>query len=1068
MTTPLQILTADVIPIQRLLSGADIRQRTLGQSLFQSGAVSIISAEQSSAWLRVTEKSGQASVHIQYNGYQLTMGCSCRNRYAYTMCEHRIAAAMALQKHLTDNPPTIWRAAINQLTAVEGRAPSASQARIVFSLQMRQNHYAIVPYTLAGRHLAISGIADNDALATALETSPLDELAKPLRQRIARSTYPAVSSETVAAANLAVGSMTAYNYGYYGAPDTGNIDAVLSLLSDGLLYLGDEKQPLQRRLRVFQDAASLEMEIARTESGSLHLTPHLTRADGVTLPFADVDIVLNQPLWLIAGDSIVPIAEHANTARTLLGIGEVTVPPRDEAEFLDRYLLPLANRLPLRGDTISWEDVELPPDPRMYLSEQSGTLRAELRFGYGDFELPYIKNGPPATVQRIKDTTRLARIIRDQDAEDAVHETIGAGYGLKRGSSPELFALRANTKPVDFLLHSVPKMAQDGLTIFGEETLSSSRVNRSRPTIQYNVSSGIDWFDVKADVMFGDVAADLKDLRRAVRKREKYVKLADGSLGAIPEDWANQHRHLLGMAEEQKDGTLRLNRGHIALIEAAIDDETVKTQLDKEYRERRERLRTFAGVVQHDVPPTFIGTLRDYQKEGFDWLHFLYDYGFGGCLAFDMGLGKTPVTLAFIESLYHGSPEKKATLVVMPRSLLFNWEREAEKFTPELSIYIHADQGRANEIEEFDRHDVVLTTYGTMLRDIELLRQYRFDMVVLDESQAIKNPIGETSRAVRLLQTDHRLALTGTPVENGTLELWSQFAFLNPGLLGSIEYFRSEFVNPIERGQDADVAATLRRLVRPFILRRTKGEVALDLPPRTERVLETEMERTQQAYYTKQRDYYRSLILGLIEEEGVDNARMKILEGLLRLRQAANHPRLSDPKYKGGSAKFELLFETIETLREEGHKALIFSQFVQMLTIIREELDKRGIPYAYLDGSTRNRQGEVDRFQNDPALPFFLISLKAGGVGLNLTAADYVIHVDPWWNPAVEQQATDRTHRIGQDKPVFVYRLVVRNTVEEKILALQDQKRALVEQLIESEGGVFRSLSRDDIEALFS
>jgi non-specific serine/threonine protein kinase len=424
--------------------------------------------------------------------------------------------------------------------------------------------------------------------------------------------------------------------------------------------------------------------------------------------------------------------------------------------------------------------------------------------------------------------------------------------------------------------------------------------------------------------------------------------------------------------------------------------------------------------------------------------------------------------LAFLQSIYEEQPRPASSLIVMPRSLLFNWQREAAQFTPNLNVYIHADQGRISEAAAFAQHDLILTTYGVMLRDIELLRAYRFHYAILDESQAIKNPLAETSRAARALQADQRLVLTGTPVENSTIELWSQFAFLNPGLLGNLDYFREEFAGPIERKQDVETATFLRKLVYPFILRRTKDQVALDLPPRSEELLITDMEPAQRKLYIKTRDYYRATLLGMIDNEGLDDSRMKILEGLLRLRQICNHPRLVDGKFRGSSAKFELLLETLQTLRAEGHKALIFSQFVQMLSLIREALDGQKIPYAYLDGSTHNRQGEVDRFQNSADLPFFLISLKAGGVGLNLTAADYVIHVDPWWNPAVELQATDRTHRIGQTKPVFVYKLITRDTVEEKILKLQEQKRALVSQLITTEGGVFKLLSRDDVEVLFS
>jgi non-specific serine/threonine protein kinase len=355
-----------------------------------------------------------------------------------------------------------------------------------------------------------------------------------------------------------------------------------------------------------------------------------------------------------------------------------------------------------------------------------------------------------------------------------------------------------------------------------------------------------------------------------------------------------------------------------------------------------------------------------------------------------------------------------------------------------------------------------------MRQDIEVLREYKFHYVVLDESQAIKNPLTKTSKAARLLNSDHRLVLTGTPVENSTFELWSQFAFLNPGLLGNLEYFKKEFGNPIEKQGDEYASQFLRKMVYPFILRRTKGQVAPELPPRTERIVYSDMEPAQRKFYNKTRDYYRGMLLGVIETEGMQHARMKVLEGLLRLRQICNHPKLVNEDFRGSSSKFNLLLDTLETLQGEGHKALVFSQFVSMLKIVREEMDAAKIPYVYLDGRTRKRQERVDQFQSDPDIPFFLISLKAGGVGLNLTAADYVIHIDPWWNPAVEMQATDRTHRIGQDKPVFVYKLIARNSVEEKILQLQEKKKNLVDQLITTERSFFKSISAEDVEVLFS
>ena len=433
-----------------------------------------------------------------------------------------------------------------------------------------------------------------------------------------------------------------------------------------------------------------------------------------------------------------------------------------------------------------------------------------------------------------------------------------------------------------------------------------------------------------------------------------------------------------------------------------------------------------------------------------------------------MGLGKTIQMLAYLQSKKENSSGRPVSLLVVPKSLITNWQREAANFTPGLTFLEHLGPGRTKNKADFKQFDIVLTTYGTMRQDVKLLRSFHFNHIILDESQAIKNPLSQTARAARLLEGEQRLCMTGTPVENNTFELWSQFAFLNPGLLGSLDFFKQEFAAPIESQENQKAVETLRSLIYPFILRRTKEQVAPELPPRSERVLYTEMSPHQKRLYDKTRERYRSELLGLIEAEGgMNNARMKILEGLLRLRQISIHPALADPAYKYDAPKYERLLETLETLQTENHKALIFSQFIKALDLLRSELDGRGIPYAYLDGQTKDRQAQVDTFQNDPDIPFFLISLKAGGVGLNLTAADYVIHLDPWWNPAVELQASDRAHRIGQDKPVFVYKLITRDSVEEKILLLQEKKKDLVENLISSESSFFKSLTGEDVKALF-
>jgi SNF2 family DNA or RNA helicase len=397
---------------------------------------------------------------------------------------------------------------------------------------------------------------------------------------------------------------------------------------------------------------------------------------------------------------------------------------------------------------------------------------------------------------------------------------------------------------------------------------------------------------------------------------------------------------------------------------------------------------------------------------------------------------------------------------------MFNWRQEAERFTPALRVLDYTGNGRDELRERFADHDVILTTYGTMRRDIAALAGHAFEYVILDESQAIKNASSASAKAVRLLTARHRLALSGTPIENHLGELWSLFEFLNPGMLGSVRAFEAA-----DRGRDAgeDAVAILSRGMRPFILRRTKGQVAAELPAKTEQTVYCELERPQRALYDELRDHYRRALLGRTDDAGFARSKIQILEALLRLRQAACHPgRVDAARLHEGSAKLDVLLLHIAQAVEEGHKTLVFSQFTSLLAILRSRLDGRGVSYEYLDGRTRDRQARVARFQTDPDCRLFLISLKAGGVGLNLTAAEYVFLLDPWWNPAVEAQAIDRAHRIGQTRQVFAYRLIARDTVEERVLELQQKKRKLADAILNADGGMIRDLKREDLELLLS
>src|ERR1051325_5634912 len=471
-------------------------------------------------------------------------------------------------------------------------------------------------------------------------------------------------------------------------------------------------------------------------------------------------------------------------------------------------------------------------------------------------------------------------------------------------------------------------------------------------------------------------------------------------------------------------------------------------------------------VFFNDTAPTEIYTLSlhdalpiSYQQEGLGWFSFLRELGFGGCLADDMGLGKTVQVLALLDQR-RGAPaaERRPSLVVAPRSLVFNWKAEAARFTPELRVLDHATPDRLPTTDHFRDYDLVLTTYALLRREAERFAGVELDYAILDEAQAIKNASSQAAKAVTLLQARHRLALTGTPVENHLGELASLFEYLNPGMLRAKSTRVTKLLRDAGRKtpEAAEARTMLAKTVRPFIMRRTKAQVAPELPERVEQTIWCELEPKQRKLYDELRDYYRASLLRRVADKGLATSKIHILEALLRMRQAACHPGLVDAKRRGeAAAKLDTLFEELPVLLDERHKVLVFSQFTSLLSIVR-------------DGMRRDREEQVQRFQNDPKVPVFLISLKAGGLGLNLTAAEYVFLLDPWWNPAVEAQAIDRAHRIGQSRNVMAYRLVARDTIEEKILQLQESKRSLAEAIIGEENSILRQITAEDLELLLS
>ncbi len=519
-----------------------------------------------------------------------------------------------------------------------------------------------------------------------------------------------------------------------------------------------------------------------------------------------------------------------------------------------------------------------------------------------------------------------------------------------------------------------------------------------------------------------------------------------------------------------KEGKLRLSLFEAARIADLENSSSLTWQGGERLQELGKRLRDFEQLEPVDPPGTFTGTLRDYQKTGYDWLHFLREYGLGGILADDMGLGKTVQTLAFLANQKARGELEAPALVIAPTSLMSNWRREAQVFTPELNVLVLHGPDRHEHFAQIHSNDLILTTYPLLPRDQEKLLDREYSILVLDEAQVVKNPKAQAARIVRLIRADQRLCLTGTPMENHLGELWTQFDFLMPGFLGDQSSFKRLYRTPIEKHGDMGVQARLARRIAPFMLRRRKDEVEKDLPEKTEIIRSIPLGKTQAALYESIRLTMEKKVRDTIASKGLARSHITILDALLKLRQVCCDPRLlklRQAQKVQQSAKLEMLMELLPEMLEEGRKILLFSQFTSMLSLIQKELDSRHIRYTKLTGQTRKRDQAIERFVNGAA-DVFLISLKAGGVGLNLTAADTVIFFDPWWNPAAEAQAMDRAHRIGQDKPVFVYKLLTENTVEEKILALQEKKKALAEGVYrQGKKGETFQLSDTDLEVLF-
>lgn len=853
---------------------------------------------------------------------------------------------------------------------------------------------------------------------------------------------------------------------------------ILSLIKGKELYeMGNDGEPAWRKIEIMPKNASVLFHFRRNHDNT-HYFPTI-KYDGEKLEwqYKGAFLICHSPAWLVVNNRLYGFQGEVDgyKLKPFLNKKFIVIPRNMEENYYQKFVAPLVASFNVYAKGFRIQNEKLEPEPILHFSEfGNGTngnlfedsavpepdkIVFELCFQYGNYQFPANKVQPISVkLEKVGEDYTFHKVRRAKTVEKG---TIGflSSIGLPLSNAR---AVMDKSSAFGWINSNLMPLTEQGIRL-NQKNSNGKKYFLGTSSIQLQINENIDWFDVNAIIRFGDYEIPFKDLRKYMSRNRREFKLPNGELAVIPESWFKDYGELFAFVNHDPDNeTPSLKKHHLALVSDLKKENLAEVTMSR----KLEQLRDLETVNSFEVPAHFEGKLRPYQKAGFDWLSFLNEYGFGGCLADDMGLGKTVQTLAMLQA--RKSVAKGASLLVMPTSLIYNWEMEIKKFTPRLRIFLYTGTHRKKDPEIFKDFDIILTSYGIVRLDSEILSEYCFDYVILDESQAIKNPQSNISKAVRQLNSRHKLILTGTPVENTTLDLWSQMSFINPGLLGTMSFFKNEFLIPIERQRDDAKTQKLYSLIKPFILRRQKSQVAKELPEKVENIKYSEMTPSQAEMYEEVKSGFRNQILDTIEKQGMNKSQLLVLQGLTQLRQLANHPRMVDESFEGVSGKVEDVMYMLENAQSEGHKALVFSQFVKLLTLMREELESRGYKYCYLDGSTRDRKSVVETFQNDDSVRIFLISLKAGGLGLNLTEADYVFILDPWWNPAVEAQAVDRAHRIGQDKKVFTYKFITRNTVEEKILELQKKKLKLARELITTDESIYKSFSKEDIESILS
>lgn len=837
-----------------------------------------------------------------------------------------------------------------------------------------------------------------------------------------------------------------------------------------------------------------EYHFTRTETETRYQLKIFLEKKEISLQGRSCQILTNDPCLMLYRNRLVAFEKlNAKKLSPFFEKDFVVVPNTIEEKYYSGFVLNTVRNFDVKSDGFIVENIEVEKQAVLSLEKNlqyEPGLVLHLNYGNERF-LSDSKKQVVVSLKKQNGTFVFSKSRRDFSWESKILQTLkNIGLNEKNGyfTIPAVQVLTTNDAFyffINWLNKHKPQLTKMGITVVQDKLEKSYFTGKQEIKLQTQTKG--DWFDVNAVVQFGEFSIPFLKLKKYILNDIREFELPNGEIAVLPEEWFARYKGMLPFARQRGDH-LQFEKHHFTLLQESIQES------DKEMLDKFEALTTTENE-KIALPKNLKAQLRNYQEDGFNWMYGLYRNGFGGCLADDMGLGKTLQTLTlllklkrlkreisvenpvaakhqldmFASNATEESEIQAASLIVVPTSLVHNWDNEIAKFTPSLKVFKYVGTQRKkvndlNKIAEF--YDVILTTYGTVRNDLNLISGTEFHYLILDESQSIKNSTSKTYKAVMALKGQHKLVITGTPIENSLSDLWSQMNFLNPGILGNLAFFRRSFITPIEKHVSEDQQQKLQLMIRPFILRRKKNEVAKDLPPLVEQVIFCPLVGEQQKMYEKEKSIIRNSILASIEEEGMSKSGIVVLQGLTKLRQLSNHPSMFKNGSDESSGKFDEIFRMLQNLVAEKHKVLIFSSFVSHLELIQKQIEEEKWKFSKLTGQTVKRENVIKEFQEDEENRIFLISLKAGGVGLNLTEADYVFIVDPWWNPAAENQAINRAHRIGQDKHVFVYRFITENSIEEKIQQLKERKSSLADRFINSNNPL-QKITKAEIMELF-